>query len=161
MSKEWCLPICLIALFSTSGWTWGQIGNTLKEEPQKPFLQPYSPETNNQDLNVSSKKIANTGRQKIAGKSFNKARVPAKTLSKSPPGQHNRSEIQNAGQEINPAKSSLNFQRYNHLNSPGSGSFLDGYLLNSLQDKRIERKKIVTDKTSERDSVKKKKEFLK
>jgi hypothetical protein len=161
MSKGWSLPICLIALLSTNGWVWGQADYILKEEQQKPFLQPYSPETNNQNqnLDVSHKNISNnTGKHKNVSKTLNKVSVSTKTSSKSPLGQRKRSEIQNAGQEIDTAKSSLGFQGYNHSNSHGSGSFLDGYLLKSLQEKKIERKNVVNDNISDRNLQKKTKD---
>jgi len=157
------LPVCLITLLSTSGWAWGQAGNTLKEEPQKQFLQPYSPESNNQSLDASFKTNTIDANKRNIGKTSNKPISSATPKSSKPThGHHQKSEIQPDGLKKDATGTVFRFQRYNQGRTAGSGSFLDGYLLKSLHEERIVRKKAADDSTSDEDLLKKNKgPFLK
>lgn len=164
MSRGWSFYVCLIAILYTNGLAWSQVGNTFNEEPGKPFLQPYSPANNYQSLDDSHKTINNnTNKHKDGGETPNKVMLtPTKNSPKSTLGQHPKSKIQPAGPEIGATGSSLGFQGYNQSSSAGSGSFLDGYLLRSLHEKKIEGTKGSNDNTSDENLLKKKKDsFIK
>jgi hypothetical protein len=164
LSRGWSFYVCFMAIVSTNGLAWGQVGNTFNEEPGKSFLQPYSPANNYQSLDDSDKTINNnTNKPKNGGATTNKVMLtPTKKSAKSTFGQHPKSKIQLASPEIGAAGSSLGFQEYNQSSSAGSGSFLDGYLLRSLHEKKIEGKKGANDNTSDENLPKKKRDsFIK
>lgn len=164
LSRRWSFYVCLIATLSTNGLAWGQVGNTFNEESGKPFLQPYSPANNYQSLEDSHKTIKNnTNKQKNGGEPPNKVmHIPTKKSPKSTFGQQPKSKIQLASPEIGAIGSSLSFEGYNQSKSGGSGSFLDGYLLRSLHEKKIVGKKGANDKTSDENLLKKDKDsFIK
>ena len=161
MSRGWSLPICLIALLSTTGWVWGQAGKTFQEEPKKSFLQPYSPETNKQGLDASFKTNTTDTNKRTIGRTSNKSiSTSTKKLTKPSLGHTQKSEIQSDSPKIGASASTLSFQGYNQDRSAGSGSFLDGYLLKSLQDKKIVRKKTEDENSSDKTLLKKKKGSL-
>jgi len=158
MSKRWFLPVSLIALFSTSGWVWGQTSYTFKEEPEKPFLQPYSPERKNQSLDASYKtNIIDTNKKYIDKTSNKPISAATQKSSKSTLRQHQKSEVRPNSPKIGDKGSVLSFQGYNQNRTTGSGSFLDGYLLKSLQDKPIVKKKAADERSSDETILKKKK----
>jgi len=164
MSRGWSLPICLITLLSTSGWALGQSGNTFHQEPENSFLKPYSPETNNQsnqslDASIKTNTIDTINKPNI-GKTSNKAisTIPPKS-SKPTFGYHQKSGNQTESPKISTPGLVLSFQGYNQGHPTGSGSFLDGYLLKSLNEKRIVRKKAAEDGSADGNSVKKKKKL--
>lgn len=164
VSRGWTFSICLIAILSTSGLVWGQVGDKFHETPEKPFLQGHSPANGYLSVDASDKRInSNTNKDKNVGKTPHKVKV--NTTKKSPrsaPGQHKNSEIQRASPKIGAAGSGLGFQEYNESGSAGSGSFFDGYLLRSLNEKRIIRRKAADDNMSNEDLLKKrKKSFIK
>ena len=159
LSRGWFFYVCLIAILSTNGLAWGQVGNKFNEEPGKPFLQPYSPANNYQSLDDSHKTINNnTNKYKNGGETPNKVMLtPTKNSPKSTLGQHPKSKIQLASPEIGATGSSLlGFQEYNQSSSAGSGSFLDGYLLRSLHEKKIGGKKGANDNMSDENLLEKK-----
>jgi len=83
--------------------------------------------------------------------------TPTKKSPKSALGKEPTSKIKLASPEIGATGSSPDFERYKS-SSAGSKSFLDGYLLRSLHEKKIEGKKDATDE----DLLKKKKDsFIK
>lgn len=160
MSRGWFLPICLIALLSTSGWAWGQVGKTLQEESEKPFLKPYSPETknqSNQSLDASFKTNTTETNKRIGITPNKPTRTATQKSSKPSFGRYQKSEIKPDNPKIGMAGSSMSFQGYNQYNPMGLGSFLDGYLLKSLQEKRIGKKKAEDESSSDETLLKKKK----
>jgi hypothetical protein len=160
MSREWFFSLCLIAILSSSGALWAQVGNSFLEE-EKPFLKPYSPETNNQSLDASFKtNVIDTNKRNI-GKVLN---VPNKIMSSATPElsksiqrHHQKSETQADTLKIGTPSSGLSFQGYNQSSSDSFMSFLDGYLLKSLHEKIIVRKKAEDAKSSDGTLLKKKK----
>jgi hypothetical protein len=156
LSKEWSFYVCLLAILSTNGLAWGQVGNRFKEEPVKPFLQPYSPSNNEEPVKPFLKPYSPAN--KNGGETPKKVMLtPTKKSPKSALGKEPKSKIKLASPEIGATGSSPDFERYKS-SSAGSKSFLDGYLLRSLHEKKIEGKKDATDE----DLLKKKKDsFIK
>ncbi|MEW6657594.1 MAG: hypothetical protein AB1424_02930 [Thermodesulfobacteriota bacterium] len=162
MSKGWSFFLGLIAILSISGLAWSQLGNTLKEETQKQFLQPYSPVKDYQNLNAADQTIDNnTNRYKNIGRTPHKVVVTTpKKSAKSLFQKRLTSEIPRATLHTGTAGSSPSFQGYNQVNGSRSGSFLDGYLLRSLQEKRKVRTEAADDSKSNEDQLIKKKKDL-
>jgi hypothetical protein len=160
MSKGWFMSLCLIAFVSTSVKAWGQPDNTSPKELEKPFLQPYSPENNKSSLDSSLKEINNNNdKNKTRGQTRNKALI---TSPKKTPHSFTRKSAQTGNQAPGNLKagtpgSSVSFQGYNQYPPAASGSFLDGYLLKSLQEKRMVRKQVENDNSSDETMLKKKK----
>jgi hypothetical protein len=164
LSRKWSFYTCLIALLSTNGLAWAQVGNSFNEEPGKPFLQPYSPVNNYQSLDDSHKTINNnTNKHKNGGETPNKVMLtPVKNSSKSTPGQHPKSQTRLASPEIGATGTSLGFEGYDRSSHAGTGSFLDGYLLRSLHEEKIVGKKAASANTSDENLLEKKKDsFIK
>jgi hypothetical protein len=164
MSKGWSFHVCLITILCTNGLAWGQVGNKFNEEPGRPFLQPYSPANNYQSLDDSHKTINNNiNKHKNGSKTPNKViRTFTKNSPKSTLGQYQKSKIQLASPEIGATGRSLGFQGYNQPSSAVSGSFLDGYLLRSLHEKKIGGRKGANVNTSSENLLKKEKDsFIK
>jgi len=162
MSRGWSLPICLLTILSISGWAWSQAGKTFQEEPEKPFLKPYSPESNNQSLDVSLKtNTINNNKRNIDKTSIKAINSPTTKSSKPTLGHHQKSVILPDSQKISVAGSSMSFQGYNQNHTAGTVAFLDGYLLKSLQDKRIVRKKADNESSDDNQFKKNKGAFVK
>jgi len=160
MSKGRFMSLCLIALVSTSSMAWGQPGDTSPKELEKPFLQPYSPENTKSSLDSSLKAInINNDKDKTLGQTRNKTLI---TNSKKTPhsfkGNQRKPEIQPpANLKAGSPGSSVSFQGNNQYRPAASGSFLDGYLLKSLHEKRVVRKQAEDDNSSDESMLKKKK----
>jgi len=157
-----------MATLTAVGLVWGQVGDPSPEQKGKPFLQPYDPAKDYQNLDSSSKP-SNITTEKYKDIRKTRDKVKSGATQKSPKASHrphSESEIKPANPKTG-TPGSLSFQGYNQQYNPGSKSFLDGYLLNSLKEgsiakeNKIVRKKIPDDNSSKNQSKKKKRSVTK
>lgn len=156
------IPAFLLALLFTGGLAWAQFGDMNRNEPEKPFLNPYSPANTYQSPDASQKTVKpNT---KITGKTSIKPNNISKTPVSITPihnpnyslGKSEKMKSQPASTEKDAVGNSLSLGEYNQSGSSGSTSFLDGYFLKSLHEDKIVTKEAMDDNTTNNNAQKNK-----
>jgi hypothetical protein len=155
------LLLGLIAILISVGIVMAQGVATLREGEEKPFLQPYSREATNKILDASLKPSSNNNYKVKGIKRSSKVGV---STSKNIPAIYQRtqqaSKVQPARPNITSAGKPLTIEAYNQYGSGVCGSFLDGYLLKSLNEKKSAGKKTLRDDTGDEGLLKEKRGSL-
>ena len=142
------MPALLLALLlGTGGLAWAQVGELNRNEPEKPFLKPYSPANDDQSLESSLDASPKTVKPdtKIIGKTAikpdNIGKAPiTDTLTRNSFSSYRKSDkMRNhpVGTKTGAAGNSPRLGGYDQSGGYGSTSFLDGYLLKSLHEDKI------------------------
>lgn len=145
-NRGWFFSICFIATLITSVSVWGQALHTFQEEPKNTFLKPYEPA---KDYGISD--TFSTTNKDNDYKKISIGAPHKKTIATSPKkahkshhgkqGEEQKSKNQDIIQEKDAAGKSTVSLGYQQNNTTDSASFLDGYLLKSLKEEKIVRKK--------------------
>jgi hypothetical protein len=145
----------LLAIMFNGGLAWAQVGDMNLNEPEKPFLNPYSPVNGYQSVDASQTPVnsytKSTEKVLIRPKNIGK-----NTLSINPTNNSNASlgksekrKNQPAGTKIGAIGSSSSLGGDQQPSGSGSKSFLDGYFLKSLHEGKLVTKKAKDDNTTD------------
>jgi hypothetical protein len=131
------LSIGLIAILFSINIVFAQGETASHEGEEKPFLQPYSPAATNKILDASLKPNSiKSNKVKGVGRSYKVGVASSKNILGFYQGTQQASKVQQARPNITTAGKALAIEAYNQYGSGVYGSFLDGYLLKSLNDKK-------------------------
>jgi hypothetical protein len=134
----------LLAIMFTGGLAWAQVGDMNPNEPEKPFLVPYSPEYQSLNASQNPVKPQTKSPEKASLKPENIAKKGGRVIStnkfNASLGKSAKMKNQSAGTEMGVKDNSLSLSAGDHCDS-GSKSFLDGYFLKSLHEDNLRTKK--------------------
>jgi len=136
----------LMALLLFGGVSWAQGRDDLQDQGQQQPLQTDTVNKDQQSLDLSIDRHNSKVKDRKAARGTD---IKKSTETSSPKAEsfgpssrkYGRSNGQSKGPQLGVLGTGLTRKGYDHSSSFGSTSFLDGYLLKSLHDKGISRKK--------------------
>jgi hypothetical protein len=160
-------PALLLFIFLSSGMAWAQGGYIDRKGQETQPSQTASANREYQSLDASKRpgshkaKKTNSKAPRITRIKKSLVTVNPKTASQgSSLGQDGASKAQNYGSQVSAMGCGLSMNGSSPSAGSGSTSFLDGYLLKSLQDGGTTRRKVSTEKQPKEDVQKKVKPLL-
>lgn len=159
-------PALLLVIFLSSGMAWAQAGYIDSKGQETQPSPTASADREYQSLDASkrpgSQKAKKTNSQAPGITHIKKSLVtdPGKDSQRSSLGQYGASETQSYGSPINVLGSGLSMKEASPSAGSASTSFLDGYLLKSLQEGGTAKRKAITKKQPKDDLQQKVKDLL-
>ena len=159
MRMGWPCSICLMAFLSIAGLAWAQAGNVAQEVKEKPFLQPHAPARGYGNVDGSNKKVDDNTIKYNNINRPSKKDIPGKSKKslKSKIGPQQKAVTPQGSVEKGATDNIMDINALSQNRSHGSGSFFDGYLLRSLKEEKLTRKKAQDDSKTNNNLLKKNK----